>query len=498
MTTTPTPATTVDPLAPGYRPSDFAANRDALAAHFDREAEQRARWRRFNGTYHAEVLRMCRFVVEPGARVLDLGCGTGDLLAALEPSYGVGVDISAKMVELARAAHPQLTFVQDAAETWQPDEAGATFDYVILSDLVQLAYDIGAVFRNVRRLCHARTRIIVHSHSQLWRPILGLATTLGLKARQPVLNWVTTEDITNLMDLSALEPVATQRRILLPLFLPLLTWLCNRLLVRLPIIKHLALTNWVVARPSGPGVARDPAQTSVSIVVAARNEEGNVPAIVARMPQLGRATELIFVEGNSSDDTTGAIQREIAAHPELDISLHHQQGKGKGDAVRVGFAAAKHDVLMILDADLTVAPEDLQQFFDALCSGRGEFINGSRLVYPMEGRAMRFLNLVGNKFFAGAFSYLLGQRIKDTLCGTKVLLRADYERIARGRAYFGEFDPFGDFDLLFGAARLHLKIVEVPIRYRDRVWGTTQIRRWRDGVLLLRMCLVAFRKLRLQ
>jgi glycosyltransferase involved in cell wall biosynthesis len=211
---------------------------------------------------------------------------------------------------------------------------------------------------------------------------------------------------------------------------------------------------------------------------------------------MGRGTELVFVEGHSHDDTHAAIEREIAAHPDRPARLYRQAGRGKGDAVRLGFERARGDVLMILDADLTVPPEDLPRFYAALVSGKGEFINGVRLVYPMEKQAMRFLNLVGNKFFSLAFSWLLGQPVKDTLCGTKVLWHADYRLIEANRAYFGDFDPFGDFDLLFGAARLNLKIVDLPIRYRERSYGTSNIQRWKHGLLLLRMVLFAARRIK--
>jgi len=212
---------------------------------------------------------------------------------------------------------------------------------------------------------------------------------------------------------------------------------------------------------------------------------------------MGANTELILVEGHSKDDTLEAIQREMAARPGQACILLRQSGTGKGDAVRMGFAHASGDILMILDADLTVPPEVLPRFYEALVSGHGEFVNGVRLVYPMERQAMRFLNLVGNKLFSWAFSWLLGQPIKDTLCGTKVLWRGDYKRIAAHRAYFGDFDPFGDFDLLFGAAKQNLKIVDLPVRYRERRYGTTNIQRWKHGWLLLRMTLFALWRLKL-
>jgi glycosyltransferase involved in cell wall biosynthesis len=234
----------------------------------------------------------------------------------------------------------------------------------------------------------------------------------------------------------------------------------------------------------------------VSVVIPARNEAGNIEAAVRRIPQMGAGTELIFVEGHSRDATWGEIQRVARENPDLKIKILQQTGRGKGDAVRAGFAAATGDILMILDADLTMPPEELPKFYEILASGRAEFANGCRLVYPMEEHAMQFMNLCANKAFGLIFSWLLGQHVKDTLCGTKVLSRAHYERIAANRSYFGDFDPFGDFDLLFGAAKLNLKIADVPIRYRERTYGETNIQRWKHGWLLLRMVLFAARKLK--
>ena len=114
----------------------------------------------------------------------------------------------------------------------------------------------------------------------------------------------------------------------------------------------------------------------------------------------------------------------------------------------------------------------------------------------MEEKAMRFLNLLGNKFFSLMFSWLLDQRFKDTLCGTKVLFKSDYEQLKKGRKFFGEFDPFGDFDLIFGASKLNLKLVEIPIRYKERTYGMTNIRRFRHGLLLFKMCFFAFKKIK--
>jgi glycosyltransferase involved in cell wall biosynthesis len=304
-------------------------------------------------------------------------------------------------------------------------------------------------------------------------------------------------DIENLLFLSGYEVFRRGTDVLLPAEVPGLSQLANRVLAKLPIVRELALVDYFVARADA---THEPSELpAVSVVCPCRNERGNIREAVARTPLMGPATELIFVDGNSSDGTVEEIEtvmREYTGPLKLRLVLQGK-GKGKGDAVRKGFAAAEHAVLMILDSDLTVPPEDLPKFYRALVTQKGEFINGVRLVYPMEGEAMRFLNLLGNKFFSAALSWVLEQPLKDSLCGTKVLYRQDYERISANRAFFGDFDPFGDFDLLFGAARLNMRIVDVPVRYRARTYGETKIDRFTHGWLLLKMTGFAFVKLRM-
>jgi SAM-dependent methyltransferase len=427
----------------------------------------------------------------PGARVLEIGCGQGDLLAALHPAVGVGIDFSPAMIERARARHPGLRFVEADAHDLDLAE---TFDYIVLSDVINDVWDVQRVFTRARAHAHAGTRIVINFYSHLWSGPLRAAQSLGLARPMLEQSWLTLDDIDNLLRLTGCEIVRHSAEVLWPLRTPFVAPLCNRVLVKAWPFSLGALTHVLVVR-AVPSAPVRPAPT-VSVVVPARNEAGNIPQIFERVPEMGGGTELIFVEGHSRDDTYGSIEREIAAHPSRRTLVLRQPGEGKGDAVRAAFARASGDILMILDADLTVAPEDLPRFYDALVGGRGEFVNGVRLVYPMERQAMRFFNLLGNKSFSLLFSWLLGQPVKDTLCGTKVLWRRDYERIAANRQYFGDFDPFGDFDLLFGSAKLGMKIVEMPIRYRERVYGETQIRRWRHGLLLLRMSAIAARKLR--
>ena len=479
-TVTETPARAAEPVADEYA---------ELAAAFDRFAPEEARWRKRNATYHRLIEQIAAFHVPPGLKVLEIGCGGGDLLAALRPSEGVGVDVSGEMVALARSRHPELRFEQAAGEQL---DLGETFDVIVLSDLVPFVHDLLALFERVRAHSHPRTRVVVNSYNRVWRPIIRLAEILRLKPVKPMRNWVNAQDVRNLLELSGHEVVTTAARVLTPKRIPLLTTFLNGFLANLWPFNRLCLTYWLVARPAPEPVG----ELSVTVVCPCRNEQGNVGPLIQRLPEIGTATELVFVEGGSQDDTRGEILRQIEAHPERDISFVPQPGRGKGDAVRAGFAAAKHDVLMILDGDLSVRPEDLPKFYRAIADGRAELVNGSHLVYDVEPGAMRFLNMRGNKAFSRLFRAATGQHVKDTLCGTKVLRRADYDRIAGARAYFGEFDPFGDFDLLFGAARLNLRIVDLPVRYQPRTYGTTNISRWRHGWLLLRMTAFAFWKFR--
>ena len=370
------------------------------------------------------------------------------------------------------------------------------FDVIILSNLLGFLDDVEVVLEQLLPLCTPRTRIIVNYYNRLWEPLIRLAESVGLKRRTPEQNWLSDSDVENLLFLSGFDVYRRNGAMLLPLRIPLLSWLMNRIVAHLPLIGSLSLNRYIFARPV-PDEPDWQRRYSVTVVVPARNESGNIRTAVERIPDMGRHTEIIFVEGNSTDDTWQTIQAvrdEYAGR--RDIRIMQQDGRGKGDAVRKAYAAASGDILMILDADLTVPPEDLPKFYKAIATGKGEFINGVRLVYPMEDRAMRGLNIIGNHFFSRLFSWILESPVKDTLCGTKVMFRRDYLKLAEGRKFFGDFDPFGDFDLLFGAFKLNLKIVDLPIRYRERHYGTTNISRFRHGLLLLKMSAFAASKIR--
>jgi len=426
------------------------------------------------------------------ASVLDVGCGTGELLASLPNPVRVGFASSPEVAAEARRRHPGLTVEAVDLEAL-PD--GERFDAVICNRICHSVADIRALLASLRERISEHGRLFLIVYNVLWELPARLAELTGFKLPAPTSNWLSHSDFQNLFAITGLEAVRFDDRMLVPGEVPGVAPLCNRYLGKLPGWQRLSLYRiYALRRRESVAQTR---QVSVSVIVPARNEAGNIAAAIQRTRVMGSRTELVFVEGGSTDGTWEAIQAAMASYRgPLTLRACRQPGSGKGDAVRAGFAQATGDVLMILDADLTVPPEELPVFYDVIARGVGDFVQGTRLVYPMAPGAMRFFNKLGNIAFSQLFTYLLQQPIKDTLCGTKVLWRRDYERIAAGRSFFGELDPFGDFDLIFGAARLNLKIVEIPVRYRERVYGATNISRWRHGWLLLKMSAVAARKLR--
>lgn len=476
-------------LTPFKTRSKFMAGKEIIHGYFEQLASKRDKWKKRNRFYHKTLQKHFSFIIPEGSTVLELGCGTGDLLHSVKPSLGVGIDFSEKMVSIAKEKYPDLEFYTADAADYKSDIG---FDYIILSDLLSSLWDIQIVLHNLKNLVNPRTKVIISAYNYLWEPSLKLGELLGLKEKQPLQSWLSVKDIKNLLELEDFEIIKVDRKLLFPKYIPIVNLIFNVFLANLPGINKLNLVNLITARPRVPKQE----EKSITIVVPSRNEKGNTENAIKRTPVFGSHQEFIFIEGGSQDGTYEEMLRVQKAYPDKDIKVMKQTGKGKGNAVREAFDAASCDILMILDADLTTPPEDMDKFYNALVQNHGEFINGCRLVYPMDKQAMRFLNYLGNKFFGWFFSYLLGQRLKDTLCGTKVLYKKDYELIQANRKYFGDFDPFGDFDLIFGAAKLNLKITEVIVRYRDREYGSTQISRFKHGLLLIRMSLFAARKIK--
>ena len=475
------------------RVSQLQARVVDVAEQADKMAKNRDFWIDRNRYFHESDWDYLKLNVPPSSRVLELGCGTGRLLAALRPQIGVGIDLSGKSIEVAQEKYPQLEFrVGDIQQPQAFDDLPGPFNFIIISDTIGHLDDFQSVLENIQAVSDENTRVIVTYYSLLWRPVVRLASALRLMMPTPRRNWLSTRDIVGILSLGNCDVIRTDTRQILPMRMLGLGTLVNSSFGRLPGFRSLGIRTYAIARMSPK---KPLGLTSISVIIPARNEKGNIALAIERIPKICSDVEIIFVEGHSSDDTLGEIKRVIAANPDHDIKVFVQDGIGKGDAVRKGFAEARGDVLVIQDADLTAPPEALPKFFNILNSGKAEYANGSRLIYPMDGDAMRVLNFLANKTFAWIFSWLLGQRMTDTLCGTKAMLRINYQKIESNREYFGDFDPFGDFDLIFGSAKLNLKFVDIPLRYYPREYGTTQISRFRHGWQLLKMVVFAWRKL---
>lgn len=475
--------------------SDFLLYKKNRVKHWD----MIARTRRAHPTgafYHRLLARYYQTIVPPGRDILELGCGCGDLIAALRPATGVGVDFSHDMLQQARENHPGLCFIRGDAHDIKLKKK---FDIIVLSDLINDLWDIQMVFENLHHLCHPETRVILNFFNNVWRVPILIARRLNRAINLLEQNWLAPEDVKNLLYLSEFEPIKFIPRILVPINLGVISTITNRLMINIWPLNWFAVTNFLVARPTiRDGGEAPEAAPKVSVIIPARNEAGNVEPLINRTALPQYQVEVIFVEGHSKDDTYDVIKKTIKQFPAKNCRLIKQSGSGKGDAVRTGFNNASGEILIILDADMTVPPEDLPRFIDALVSRKGDFINGVRLVYPMEGESMRFLNMVANKIFSLLFSWILGQPVKDTLCGTKALWKKDYELIEKNGKGWDKIDPFGDFNLLLGAAQMSLKIVDLPIRYRKRKYGKTNIKRWQHGWLLIKMVFVSIRRLKLE
>jgi SAM-dependent methyltransferase len=472
-------------VSPGERwgPQALHEMREARRKLQVAAAERRHDWILSNRYFYDRLKRILQFIVEPGKRVLDVRCETGYLMASLNPSRGVGVEISDAMVACASRQYPELQFVRSDPEDL---ELGEKFDYIVFNHIFDTV-DILRAFEQIRRHCTENTRLIVINYNYLWQPILEWASNLGFRSRFVEPNWVSENDIRGFLRLAGFRPVRKHRLLLFPKWIPLLSGFLNDFLARLPGLQRLCLMHVMVARPIPQPIHEN--DVSVSVIIPCRNEVGNVQLAVERIPSMGKHTEIIFCDDKSTDGTADEVRRMQMMYPDKDIRLLEGPGICKAENVWTGFHAAHGDALMILDADLTVMPEELPMFLRALVHSHGEFVNGSRLVYPMQQNAMKFANTVGNKCFSLLFSFLLDQRIKDTLCGTKVLWRKDWLRLERLLGRWGIKDHWGNYELLFGASKLHLEIAEVPVHYQERIHGVTKMTRvFSNGLRMLGIC----------
>jgi hypothetical protein len=453
----------------------------------DSLAKKRASWIKKNPYYYKNLVKSLKFIIEENSKVLHVRCSTGYLLNALNPKLGIGVDESELQILEATKNYSHLTFLKLNTEDFQINEK---FDYILITSIEDII-DIKSVLDNLAKCCHNHTRIIILNYSYLWNSLVKIAETLKLKIPQNLHNWFSKEDINNILRLSGFEKTVNRNIILFPFWIPGVSYVLNRFIARLPVFRDFTLLRITIARL----VTNNLCNPSVSIVIPCKNEEGNVEDAVKRIPAMGSHTEIIFCDDKSTDGTVEKVKKLIEEYPEKDIKLLIGPGICKSENVWTGFDAAKGDILMILDADLTVIPEELPYFYEAISKNYGEFINGSRLVYSMHDEAMRFFNVFGNKFFSIFFSYILDTNIKDTLCGTKVLWNKDYQRIKRIRGSWGVQDKWGDYELIFGAAKFNLKLIDLPVHYYERVYGETKMKgRLKNGWIMLKMSWFALLK----
>lgn len=446
--------------------------------HFDELAGDYLQWKYRNRYYHDYLTRYCRALVPPGRKVLDAGCGRGDVLAAVHPREGLGIDLSANMIEYATADHPTLAFKESPVEDFAAD---GSYDTVLCVNTLEYTWDVGVVLDKIHLALRDNGRVVIITGNPIWLPIFKMASLLGLRIPESRRLFLTSKDLVNMLHLHGFEVVDERMALIIPKYIPVVSDLVNWVMPRIPMFRLLCSTQLIVARKVPP-VRKD---YSVSIIIPCHNELGNVGRCVRETQKLGTRTELIFVDDGSTDGTAQAVQPEL--NPNVDVKVvSYSPNRGKGHAVQVGFGAAIGDILVILDADLTTHPKELRPLYEALATGRAEFINCTRFVYPLENKAMRFANYLGNKLFAILVSLIMGARVSDTLCGTKAMFRWDYDHMTMGR------DPWGDYDLLFGAAQLRLVICEVPVHYRERTAGLSKMKSIRHTINLFRMCSKGF------
>lgn len=458
---------------------------------------QLQKWRKKNQFYYQDLEKFYQFWVQPNMQVLELGSGFGDILNAVKPKRGISIGTNPSVIEASQLQYNNLEFILDDIENFQKD---MTFDYILLPNTISHVGNIQNLLKSCYNVSTLSTRVILTFHNPAWEIILQLATLLRQRMSIPELNWLSLEDIRNILDLENFEIITHGKRCLLPKDIPFVSAIVNKFIAPLPIFNQMCLTEYVIARPRqqpSPLPKDKLNKLTCSVLIPARNEAGNIASCMTRMPRLGKLTEIIFVEGHSTDETWREIQ-VIQKQYDQDWSIKaiQQTGRGKGNAIREACEIAEGDILIILDSDLTVQPEDLTYFFNAVAFNHCDFANGCRLVYPLTKETMPWLNIMANRFFAWLLSFLLNTKIKDSLCGTKAFRKIDYQRISDNRQYFGDFDPFGDFDLLFGAAKLGLKIQDIPIKYMPRTYGKSNIRHFKEGLELFKMCLYAAAKIK--
>ncbi|MFP4040290.1 MAG: glycosyltransferase [Desulfosudaceae bacterium] len=453
------------------------------------------KWDHARALLRETFLKYVRFFIPANSRVLMFGCPDNCFLDKLRPEIGIGVAAGAGPGH----AGSNIYYVDDI-ETFYVEE---TFDYIIINEVLDSAADVRRFLVGLLRMAGPETRIILNSLNPGWK---GLISTLSpgspaAAGRQTRAGRFSRRDLEKFLAISGYEIITRENYLLLPWPVPVVAAFTNRFLAKLPLLRRCCLGRLTVARPDRPPA--DPSEITTSVVITCRDEEGNIRDLVERIPVMGKKTELVFVEGHSVDNTVGRVREMMRQYPDRDIKLYHQTGIGQGDAFRLGFDRAEGDFLIWLEADLTTPPEEARHIWEAYAGGHGEYINGSRFVYPMAPGAMPPVNKLGNRFFSRVMSLVTGRDFTDTLCGFKGITRTGYQHIVNSPNRFDDLDPFGDFLLILGAVRYNLKIAEVPVHYQPRKYGESKAygRSWfgllTHARLLFKICRQAFIDFRL-
>lgn len=446
-----------------------------------------------NKYYHEKISNTYSFLISPNKKILFYGFFDGKELYKLSPSVGVGIEPDKKLYEVLKKRFPKLKFVNCKFEDYQPSEK---FDYIVLNGVLGKTGDMFKVLKNVQMACRPATKVLIYQYNYLWQWILALAEKMSFKKKEGVQNWLSVSDATTYLEGANFQVTRIFRRTIFPSNFLGLGRILNFITVVLPFFDPLELDQFIVARPE-PHLFPKESPESLTICITVRNEKGNIEKIVKLIPRICKDQEILFVEGHSTDGTREEILRMIKKYPSKNIRVMGQPGIGQGDATRVGFKAAKGEIIIIYEGDDTSDPRDIEYFYKAMRNGRFEFIEGSRFVYPLDKKAMPIINQFGNIFFAKWFSFFLGQRTTDVLSGIKAILKRDFDVIYDRWGNLGVEDPFGDFELLYGAARMGLKIGGIPIRYYPRTYGQPKTRPFTHGPYLLKMAIngyLLFRK----
>ena len=462
---------------------EYKISQESVQKHFDSLAKDYDKWIKKNAYYHDNIKTLVKQIIPPSSKVLEIGCATGEILAATKPSLGIGIDLSPKIVKIAKEKFSQYTFFCSSIEDFKYNEK---FDYIIMIDLIDHVYDIIEVFESVYNLCTPTTKIILSTINPWWEPVLSLMEKVGGKMPEGPHNFLERRYLTKIVEFLDFSISCSGYMLLFPKYIPIFSFLANAMGTKLWGINKFSFVHYMVLQPLPKNV--NDLDLSCSVVIPCYNEAGNIEEAIRRIPHMGKETEIIVVNDGGTDETANIVKKLQRNYHNLRL-IDYTTNRGKGYAVKQGFDAATKEVIMILDADMSVIPEELPRFFNLLNKGACDFVNGTRMIYLKQDQAMGFLKLLGNKLFALIMTFIAKQNVTDTLCGTKALYKKNYKYIKMG------LDKWGDYDLLFGAIKLGNKIAEIPVHYMARRTGESKMRTVKHGFHLLWVCFRGFKEL---